>query len=126
MSALQEQSPSTRGFLDGARVIEVGPGGITIGVPSAMRVRMLEGPDHRRRLAHVVSLALGGAFPVVFEAVDTPASAPVVSEAPGLSQEEHDRVLRERMRELFGAVEESEDTAADRYGQQRGETKGAG
>lgn len=108
MTAIEESSPPTWGFLEGARILSVGADGVRIGVPSAMRVSMLGSPDHRQRVAQALGAALGGSVGVSFEQV---APAEPVRRAPEgeVSREEHDRMLRERMRELFDAVEESDE-----------------
>jgi hypothetical protein len=121
LSAIHEQSPPTRGFLEGTRPIAVTPDEVTLGVPSRVSLKMLEGPDHRSRVAHALGLALGGTVAVTFELVAAAAPEPPPED---LSREEHDRVLREQMRELFGAVEESDGGSG--YGQGEGEAKGAG
>lgn len=102
LAKLEEQAPPTRGFLDNSRPVAAEGREVQVGVPSAMRADLLGTREHRERVEDVLEQATGARLVLEFIAVEGESAE---DEAPG-SADEHEQMLRERMRQLFEIEED--------------------
>lgn len=97
LTQLERSAPPTRGFLDDSRLVAANGREVQVGVPSAMRADLLTTREHRERVEEALAQATGARLVLEFIPVE---STEPDDEAPE-SPDEHEQMLRERMRQLF-------------------------